>query len=811
MAAPFFDLVRLALPSDLSSEDLMAYAPESWWKSKNYLATAYALRKCPRINWEAYQENYQDVKKSGIDPCLHFIRHGVHEGRKLRSWNPVKKSSDPKAPLVSIIIPNYNNETYLEHCIESTLSQTLEHIEIIIVDDASSDGSAEIIKRMASTSNKIRVIWHKENAGTHMARKSGVLAARGRFVMFLDADDFLASNACEIAYSHIVRGYDIVAFDEITINRGRYNGKDYKWFINYLKRTPKAYLEGQEMLDALFNTHALSWQTIKKIYLREIIQVAFNDLKDGRLVFADDPYGLLGICKYARNILKVDDKLYYYNYGAGVSQKNNPAVIFNIESCNKALISYAIESSININTDDINSYHCKVALGKLFDSYHNEGIPDIYKKIAHKFGLMAVSGALQEFYAADSVKMIKNFLRFKSYNHQPKEYKNICLYFQHINIGGTETILLHLSRLLRNCGYRVVIFTEGVNQDSILLGEVERIITIKAYGDSKEDVKKYVHGLASQLKLNNIDLMINFITYRPYIIWDIVTCDFLEIPLFFSLHTDQNQLIYLNMYGHSHHFYEDLYKCSDLITCLSRYSELYFRAHGINAVYVPNPVPLPEFQDKPSIIPKNLVFVGRLGDPVKQVNQLLLILIDVLRIYPNVKLYLVGGLGSVEQENEFRDRANRLGLNENIIFTGWTQNVDYYLRQCSIFVSTSFWEGFPMGVSESLAIGLPCVIYDLPIELANNNPALITVPQGDYTAAAREIVKLFDNPTLWRHLSKIARASVALYTPDRYASQMIDLINTFDKYCVLRYYTREDYEILIKSVAWYAQRPQPKW
>lgn len=96
-------------------------------------------------------------------------------------------------PLVSVIIPVYKVEAYLPACVESVRCQTLENIEIILVDDGSPDGCPAMCDKFASEDPRIRVI-HKKNAGLGFARNSGLDIARGRWVSFVDSDDFIALN-----------------------------------------------------------------------------------------------------------------------------------------------------------------------------------------------------------------------------------------------------------------------------------------------------------------------------------------------------------------------------------------------------------------------------------------------------------------------------------------------------------------------------------------------------------------------------------------------------------------------------------------
>lgn len=125
--------------------------------------------------------------------------------------------------MVSIVVPVYNVEKYLNKCVESLLEQTYKDYEIILVDDGSSDSSGRICDNYAEKYEFISVI-HKENAGLGMARNSGMDAAKGDYVYFIDSDDYLLPDTLESLYKRLCEtkadtcfgGYVRVKDDKIT-------------------------------------------------------------------------------------------------------------------------------------------------------------------------------------------------------------------------------------------------------------------------------------------------------------------------------------------------------------------------------------------------------------------------------------------------------------------------------------------------------------------------------------------------------------------------------------------------------------------
>ncbi|MBI6873655.1 glycosyltransferase [Clostridium aciditolerans] len=103
---------------------------------------------------------------------------------------------------VSIIIPIYNAQTYLEKCLDSVMGQTLQEIEIILINDGSSDNSLNICKEYAIKDKRIKVI-DKENKGVSKARNTGLLYAKGEYVTFIDSDDCIEHNMIEELYNSV--------------------------------------------------------------------------------------------------------------------------------------------------------------------------------------------------------------------------------------------------------------------------------------------------------------------------------------------------------------------------------------------------------------------------------------------------------------------------------------------------------------------------------------------------------------------------------------------------------------------------------
>jgi glycosyltransferase involved in cell wall biosynthesis len=116
---------------------------------------------------------------------------------------------------VSVIVPNFNNKKYLEECVTSIQSQSFSNLEILIIDDASLDGSRDIIAGLSSQDKRIRVILNDSNVGISSNRQKGILAADGDYITTIDSDDYLMHpQKIELEYRTITShpGEDVIAF-----------------------------------------------------------------------------------------------------------------------------------------------------------------------------------------------------------------------------------------------------------------------------------------------------------------------------------------------------------------------------------------------------------------------------------------------------------------------------------------------------------------------------------------------------------------------------------------------------------------------
>lgn len=195
---------------------------------------------------------------------------------------------------ISVIVPVYNGSSYIEKCIDSLLAQTLKNIEIIVVNDGSTDDTLEKLSRYK---NKIKVIT-QENSGVASARNSGLKQAIGEYIAYVDSDDWVEAHMFSKLYTKAKKNnFDVVECDfKYVSDYSMWDGVvDIKEDINSLENKKEYYTK---MFPVIWN----------KIYKREKIK----NIKFKSGVWAEDVEYLYRVLPHIDNIGKINEPLYYY-------------------------------------------------------------------------------------------------------------------------------------------------------------------------------------------------------------------------------------------------------------------------------------------------------------------------------------------------------------------------------------------------------------------------------------------------------------------------------------------------------------------
>ena len=237
----------------------------------------------------------------------------VHYTKKLKFCPWYNRGMNSK---VSIIVPIYNTEKYLSNCIDSLLNQTHQTIEILLIDDGSTDRSGEIANEYAKKDKRIKVV-HQKNSGQSAARNKGLKLATGEYISFIDSDDEVSKTFIE----KLLNPYNN-PHTALTICGIRYNWLKTKThkdvYINHIRQRKKNESKKAYIL-YLLTIDGRLYSSVNKLYKKDIVkEICFDE----ELNFAEDTKFVLDYLSNTDNTSNISfvlETLYYYNYGTETS------------------------------------------------------------------------------------------------------------------------------------------------------------------------------------------------------------------------------------------------------------------------------------------------------------------------------------------------------------------------------------------------------------------------------------------------------------------------------------------------------------
>lgn len=212
---------------------------------------------------------------------------------------------------ISVIVPIYNVEKYLDRCIESILKQTFTDIELILVDDGSPDNCPAMCDEWAKKDNRI-VVVHKKNEGSARARNKGIELAQGEYLAFCDSDDYIDSNMYEILYNNAKKYNSDISMCGIAY---AYDSRIVKQDFDY----KEFYANNEEIKTILKRIYDESFNGIpgptNKLYRRSMV-IKNNIMFDETMIIGEDFWFNFGCLKVAQSLSFINECLYFYYQNA---------------------------------------------------------------------------------------------------------------------------------------------------------------------------------------------------------------------------------------------------------------------------------------------------------------------------------------------------------------------------------------------------------------------------------------------------------------------------------------------------------------
>ncbi len=225
-------------------------------------------------------------------------------------------------PVVSVIIPVHNGGVYLRECLDSVLAQTLDALEVIVVDDASTDDTPEILAScVESARGKVRVITQSSNQGVSAARNLGIANARGTYIAFVDADDLVRPRM----YAHLAEVAETNHLDVVSCGIQVFEGQEALSAVPYpMPAGVHSNQEVRELLQSGF-TSKLLWFPFRSLYRRTLVQT-YSVRFDTQIRKGEDSLFNLEVLSRAQQCAAVADAYYLYRkHAASVTARPLPS------------------------------------------------------------------------------------------------------------------------------------------------------------------------------------------------------------------------------------------------------------------------------------------------------------------------------------------------------------------------------------------------------------------------------------------------------------------------------------------------------
>lgn len=696
---------------------------------------------------------------------------------------------DAKKPKVSVVIPIYNAEAFLNQTLFSVTNQTLKDIEIICVDDCSTDKSREILERFAASDPRISCIYHETNKGVGIARKNAILSAKSAYIMFLDADDFLQPNACLELYRAISKeNVDILQFGTTVIPAENISPEELEALSKLLSPpetgTRLRSADHCGLVNRCFVEQKFSFTLWNKIYRGDIVRSAVKYYPEERFNIGEDMYLFFLIAFLSQSYTSVTKEYYNYNFGCGITGGK--------KLTDKGFLDRVKIGKIIGNLESFAAVYdpyeeTKPALENLKKDYVSSCIWGILLQDNTIHKAKALSLTLEYFDPADVLaEMLYHYYQFNdsqrkefwdilqdvdAFQSKPRTVKTIGTFYYRITDGGLERVMALLINIWCKMGYRVVLFTEELPSalDYAYPANVTREIIPKIKGNTREEFRRRTAFWRDMLVRYEVDVMVNQAWTSETIEVDTLAVKSAGIPLVMHTHGlfSFGVSSVAAKWAYSTVAIARSYKLADAVITLSDADYTWWRMHHPCVFKTVNPLTFDLNKVTVSQLNTNsLLYVGRIQQD-KRVEDLLEILRLVLDMGCETTLHIVGKCEDPQYENHLTEEIKNLKLENHVKMHGYQSNVGQFYEKASVSLMASAFEGFPMSFVKSMAYGVPIVTYDLPnVDFIHNTDGISIVGQRDVRGAADAVVRLLTD----RQLLKTCGQSVREHVQQIYAA-----------------------------------------
>ena len=677
-------------------------------------------------------------------------------------------------PLVSVVLPVFNVERYLVECLDSIAAQDYPNLEIIAVDDGSTDGSLKALEKYASSHRGMTVI-HQENSGAGVARNRGVAEAKGKYVLFVDPDDTI--EPCTLR--ELVGTAEAKTAEIVLFGIARYDA-ELKTVLMTASQ-PKRAVEladvfaGEDIASHIYTTFSDGPSPCNKLFLRKFIVdhgLAFQDLP--RVNDLSFSYSALAL---AQRICVINKAYYKYRTSRKGSSQNttdkDPSPV-----CAAYHRLMDVLSRAGVFPKFSGSFYKAFYNSCSYTFRQMKRLATARKlfEILHSKSMAAITGpklGRGSFETDNELAVYKNFWLERSpyrlmlspaqrrfANDMPAlsggRRKVLGIMCSSLRPGGIERAVTHLAPMFVQNGFDIVLLTSAP-PSPVEYPLPEGCIRVTTGRDSK-DGSRYDCIRAAILKYG-IDKVIVHEYYMLTIGKDIDAIHSAGAQAIVHHHS-----VFSNMY-----LREDreralpqllkAYRSADAMITLSGIDADFFGLMGCRTVKITDPVPdIPPPAAKMSA-GHTLIWVARFVDGKRPLDAVRIFEL-VLQQVADARLVMLGD-GETAQIKLVNDYlSTRPDLCKAVALNGHQPDVFKFERDADVFLTTSKFDGFSLSIIEAKAMGLPVVSYAMPyLETVKPGTGVLSVPQSDIAAAADAVVRIFSDDVLRLRLSRESRIS----------------------------------------------------
>ena len=664
-------------------------------------------------------------------------------------------------PSVSIVMAVHNDAEFVGRAIDSALSQTEGDIEVICVDDASTDETAAVVRHWVKDP-RLRYIRLEANCSAYQARRVGIATASGPYVLFLDGDDELAPSAVKVALEQArAASADVVGFGvEMVMPPGQGTPR----FERSLQ--PRhAELLGEQIVHALFPPgQPAQGHLWKYLFDSDLIRYAYAQADESLQFYRanDIPVSFLALSA-ARRYVSTSNRLYRYFFRRGTSGQTIDTVdqfkfylsaVDSLESIEDRVPTHALASYRSARRSLIGNL-VRDCLERTAGALQVE----CFDLLTDRVGSLDIVLAAADF-CREALPMLVarlSHLQIPTIHHA----QSVVVTTSHLKTGGLQGVLAAQVHCLVVEGIDV---TVALHQSQA----VEHPITPEAQnasiiGSSWAEKIQCLLDICSEVDADAvIDHHLLYNEYWPFYALAARTAgigtigwvhNFALRPMFDG--STRLSFLTANL------------PTLETAVVLSPTDAAFWSMNGVdNAVYLPNP-PSPILIDRGTVSepkqlgngPIELVWWGRLQQATKQVTELLRVAKCLQKQGTGFHLSIIGPDGPDLTRNQLLQEAQRTGVRDSVDVRGPLHGIELTsaLQQADVCLMTSAIEGFPLTLVEGQAVGLPVVMYEMPwLAYLTGNKGIKTVPQNDAEQMAFEIVGFVDHPQSYEEASSAA-------------------------------------------------------